>query len=81
MKLTLLSGSFSAKEMEKIITDMIKVKIKYHEDKIQATDDMETIKMRENRIIKLQNDLKSAREYLQNAPTMIQAAAEITIAK
>ncbi len=79
MKLSLLKGSFSPKEIEKIITELIQVKIKFHEEKIQNSDEEETIKMRENRIIKLQNDLKEVRSFLSNSNALIHADAEIEI--
>ncbi len=81
MKLSLLKGSFSPKEIEKIITELIQVKIKFHEEKIQNSDEEETIKMRENRIIKLQNDLKEVRSFLSNSNALIHADAEIEISK
>ncbi|TGM23595.1 hypothetical protein EHQ82_05345 [Leptospira selangorensis] len=82
MKITLLKGSFAAKDLENIITEMIRIKIKYHEEKIKNCDEEETIKMRENRIIKLQNELKDLRSFLSSASTdIINADAEIEISK
>jgi hypothetical protein len=81
MKIQLLKGSFSPKEIEKLITELILVKIKFHEDKIQNSDEEETIKMRENRIIKLQNDLKEVRSLLNNSDSLINVDAEIEISK
>lgn len=81
MKITLLKGSFAPKEMEKLITELIQVKIKFHEEKIQSSDEEETIKMRENRIIKLQNDLKELRAFLNNTDSLINADAEIMLSK
>ena len=81
MKITLLKGSFSPKDMEKLITDLIQVKIKFHEEKIQSSDEEETMKMRENRIIKLQNDLKELRNFLNNADSSINVDAEIVLSK
>ena len=81
MKISLLKGSFSPKEIEKIITELIQVKIKFHEEKIQSSDGEETMKMRENRIIKLQNDLKEVRAFLNNTDFLIDVDAEIMLAK
>lgn len=81
MKISLLKGSFAPKEMEKIITEFIQVKIKFHEEKIQSSDEEETMKMRENRIIKLQNDLKDLRTFLNNTDSLINVDAEILLSK
>jgi hypothetical protein len=82
MTINLLKGSFLAKDLENIITEMVQVKIKYHEEKIKTTDEEETIKMRENRIIKLQNSLNDLRAFIKiNPDAMINADSEITITK
>ena len=79
MKVQLLKGSFKPKELEKILTDLINVKIKYHESKIKSEDEEETIKMRENRIIKLQKELSELRKYIQNANKDILVESEISL--
>jgi hypothetical protein len=79
MKIQLLKGSFDSKDVEKIITDLLQVKIKYHEGKI-GIDEEETIKMRENRIIKLQNELTELRKYISGkANTSLILESEISI--
>lgn len=80
MKIQLLKGSFDSKDVEKIITDLLQVKIKYHEEKIGIDDEEETIKMRENRIIKLQNELAELRKFLSNkVNTSLSIESEISI--
>ncbi len=80
MKIQLLKGSFDSKDVEKIITDLLQVKIKYHEEKIGIEDEEETIKMRENRIIKLQNELTELRKHLSGKlNSSITLESEITI--
>ena len=79
MKIQLLKGSFDAKEIEKIITDLIQVKIKFHEEKINNDDEEETIKMRENRIIKLQNELMEVRQFIAKTKSTIKVDAEIVL--
>ena len=81
MKISLLKGSFSPKEIGKIVTELIQVKIKFHEEKIQSSDEEETMKMRENRIIKLQNALKEVRDFLSNSDSLINVDAEIVLEK
>jgi hypothetical protein len=80
MTINLLKGSFSPLELENVITELIQVKIKYHEEKIKNTDDEETMKMRENRIIKLQNDLKEVRHFLRTtSKSIINVESEIKL--
>ena len=79
MKIQLLKGSFAPKELEKILNELIQVKIKYHEEKIKGDDEEETIKMRENRIIKLQNELSEIRKYIQHSVKDITVESEITL--
>ena len=79
MKITLLKGSFTPKELEEVITGLIMVKIKFHEDKIQNSDDAETMKMRENRIIRLQNDFNKVRSFLNSTDALINVDAEIVM--
>jgi hypothetical protein len=79
MKITLLKGSFSAKDLQDIITQMIHAKIKYHEKKIADDDNEETVKMREKRIITLQKDLYELREALSETKKLVNAEAEINI--
>lgn len=63
MKIQLIDGSFSAKDSVEIVTKMIEVKINYHGNKIQSSSNEEDIKMRENKIKELQNELVKLREY------------------
>lgn len=79
MKISLLKGSFSPKEIENLITELIQVKIKFHEEKINKLEEEETMKMRENRIIKLQNDLKELRSFLNNSDKLVNVDAEIVL--
>ena len=79
MKIQLLKGSFTPKEIEKILTELIHVKIRFHEEKIKNDDDEETIKMREHRIIKLQKELFEVRKYITNSSTNIMVDSEINL--
>lgn len=64
MNIQLIQGHFSAEEVIEIVTKMMNIKIKFHEKKISNSSNEEDIKMRENKIKKLQNDLKAFREAL-----------------
>lgn len=71
MELTLINGQFNSAETIDIISKMVNVKIKFHEDKIQLSSNQEDIKMREKRIKNLQHEFhelkKSIIEHGNNA--------------
>ncbi len=71
MNLQLLQGQFSPQEAIDIITKMVQVKIKFHEDKIHSLSDEEDIKMREKRIKQLQKDLHEVRNFIIDKKTKI----------
>lgn len=73
----LLKGSFTKEDAIDILTKMVDVKIKYHEDKIQHLANEEDIKMRENRIKQLQKDLYEARIFVENQNGRIVINSEI----
>lgn len=64
MNIQLIQGQFSAQDAVDIITQLINVKIKFHENKIETNDGEEATKMREKRIKDLQQDLQTVREYV-----------------
>lgn len=64
MNIQLIQGQFNAQDAVDIITQLINVKIKFHEKKIEANDGEEATKMREKRIKDLQQDLQTVREYV-----------------
>ncbi len=61
MNLQLIKGRFSREEALEMLTQLIHVKIKYHENKIDKSQNEEDIKMRERRIKQLQNDFYEAK--------------------
>jgi hypothetical protein len=71
MNIKLLNGSFDPADAIRIITSMIEVKIKFHEDKIQNSSLEEDIKMRENRIRLLQKDQQHERFQLNGRKKVI----------
>lgn len=64
MNIQLLQGQFSAKDAIDIITQMIHIKVKYHENKISNTSNEEDIKFRESKIKLLQKDLFEFRNII-----------------
>jgi len=81
MKLPLIDGNFSQRDAEAIISNMIQLKIKFHERKIEEDNlQEEDIKMREKRIIELQNNLKQFNELIKkNSTTRLHIFAEAVI--
>lgn len=65
MKLQLIDGAFSPAETLELLTQLYKVKIKFHEEKVKKSANEEDIKMRENKIRLLQKDLDKARAYVK----------------
>ncbi len=64
MNLQIIKGSFETSDAIELLSQLTSVKIKYHEDKIDATKNEEDIKQRENRIKQLQNELAYIKNYL-----------------
>lgn len=79
MQIKILEGSFSAKEALDILAQMVHVKIRYHENKIQHLDSEEDIKMREKRIQQLQKDLYELRTYLESGKKKVNLLGSIEI--
>ncbi|MDR6562182.1 MULTISPECIES: hypothetical protein [unclassified Arcicella] len=79
MEIQLILGRFSAKEALELITQMIHVKIKYHEGKISSESNEEDIKRRESRIKELQHDLAEIRKYVQTQGETVNIDARILI--
>ena len=79
MKIQLLKGHFEAADALQIIGSLIDCKIKYHEGKIDKLTQEEDIKMRENRIIQLQNDFEKIRNYVASVKNGLDLEAEIEI--
>lgn len=78
-KFQILRGTFSKEEALGLLTKMVDVKIKHHENKIQHSDNEEDIKMRESRIKQLQKDLYEARKAIDHRRDNIELNAEISL--
>ena len=77
MNIQLIKGQFDPDDAIGIITQMIHVKIKYHENKINRDSSEEDIKFRENKIKRLQKDLFDIKRAIDSNGT--QVAIESTI--
>ncbi|MGQ3015027.1 MAG: hypothetical protein ACT6QS_15055 [Flavobacteriales bacterium] len=73
----LLQGSFEKEDAITILTKMVDVKIRYHEDKIRQSDNEEDITMRETRIRQLQDQLQEARNHIKNIPGQVTLKSEV----
>lgn len=79
MDIQLIEGEFEAKDALEIIAQMIQVKIKYHEKKIDNMHHEEDIKLREKKIKNLQNVLHNCRNEIGNAASKLKMNAIISI--
>ena len=79
MKIQLINGNFSGQEALEILTKMIQVKIQFHEQKINEISGEEEIKMRENRIKKLQKELFDTRFLVEKKKENVNLNCEINI--
>lgn len=77
MNIQLIQGNFNAKDAVAIITQMIHVKIKYHESKISNNINEEDIKFRETKIKQLQKDLHEIRNFIDTCGGKINIQSEI----
>lgn len=78
-KTELINGSFSKEDALELVTGIITLKINHHEKMIHRTANEEDIKMRENRIRKLQADLAAFREELSQKEEPVSLAASLLI--
>jgi hypothetical protein len=79
MNITLIDGHFTAKEALELLTQIIHVKIKFHESKIAHLDNEEDIKMREKRVKQLQKDLYEVRKMVDEGKKNYSLYAELQI--
>jgi len=78
-QIPLLQGSFEKEDAVRILTQMVDVKIRYHEDKIRETDNEEDIKMRETRIRQLQKDLHDIRSHILSTAGRVELKSHIQL--
>lgn len=78
MNIQLIQGQFSAQDAIDIITQMINVKIKFHESKINNAHNEEDIKMRERRIKQLQQQLHESRSDIEKHGKTITITSELS---
>jgi hypothetical protein len=81
MKKQLISGHFSSQDALQLLTEMIHVKIRFHEGKINHQLNEEDIKMREKRIQALQKDLFDIRKEIEKSNGKVELQAELNIVR
>lgn len=64
MKFQLINGQFSANETNDLISQLVQVKIKFLENKINSLQFEEDIKSKETKIVALQNTLSNLRNHI-----------------
>lgn len=79
MELKLISGSFDKNDAIELISQLINVKMRFHENKINMTQSMDDIKAREKRIIQLQNEMRGCIEALKNIDGKVSMMSQIKI--
>ncbi|NDC31379.1 MAG: hypothetical protein EBZ58_10675 [Bacteroidetes bacterium] len=79
ISIQLIQGTFNSKEVVEIITEMIHVKIKYHENKISKSSNEEDMKYRETKIKNLQKELYKLRNDLDSKNGNVTMNASIKI--
>ncbi|GAA4396727.1 hypothetical protein GCM10023187_05200 [Nibrella viscosa] len=80
MQIQLINGHFGPQEALDILTQMVYVKIQFHENKITLSDNEEDIKTRERRIKDLQRELYEARQYIEkHKPDGIGLHADVSL--
>jgi Spy/CpxP family protein refolding chaperone len=79
MNIQLMHGEFNSNEAIELITQMVHIKIKYHEDKINSQSNEEDIKTREDKIKRLQKELFELRKVVNSKTTSVKLEAIIKI--
>lgn len=79
MNIQLLHGEFSSHDALELITKMIHIKIKYHENKIANNSNEEDIKYRESKIKLLQKELFDLRNNIDKQKGNLKLEAVIKI--
>ena len=79
MNISLIKGHFPQADALDLLTQLVQVKIKYHEDKIGLSQNEEDMKMRERRIKELQHNLHSVRQQILMKDSLCELNADINI--
>ncbi len=79
MNLQLIQGEFSSNDALELIAQMVHIKIKYHESKIDRHSNEEDIKTREIKIKRLQKELFELRKTMNSKTNNVKVDAIIRV--
>lgn len=79
MNVQLIKGEFNTNDALELITQMVQIKIKYHENKINSQSSEEDIKTRETKIKRLQKELYELKESINSKNKRVKVEAQIHI--
>ncbi|NHM08020.1 hypothetical protein G4D82_12370 [Flavobacterium sp. CYK-4] len=79
MNLALIHGEFSATDTLALLSQMIQIKIKYHESKITTDSGEEDIKARESKIKKLQHEFALLKAQIQSGQNSFKIGGNIAV--
>ncbi|WP_337045298.1 hypothetical protein [Emticicia sp. 17c] len=78
MNIQLIQGEFSSGDAVELVTQLIHIKIKYHENKIAKDVNEEDIKYRESKIKRLQQELYEFRKSISQNGQKLKLEAVIS---
>lgn len=79
MKIQLINGQFTATETNDLISQLVQVKIKFLENKINSLLHEEDIKSKETKIVALQNALSAIRQHINVEKTNVIISSNIEL--
>jgi len=79
MQIQLIEGDFNKADTLELVSQMIQVKIRYHEKSIQKNSSEEDIKYRESKIKFLQDELLHLKEEISRSGNHVHMYATITM--
>jgi Spy/CpxP family protein refolding chaperone len=79
MNFKIIDGVFSRQEAIDILTDMVRLKIRFHERRIETSSHIEDISHREARIRELQSELQEARERILAGDMNVSMGGSVSI--
>jgi len=79
MHFKIIDGVFSRQEAIDILTDMVRLKIRFHERRIETSSHIEDISHREARIRELQSELQEARERILAGDKNVSMGGSVSI--
>ena len=79
MYIQLIKGEFNSQDAVELIAQMIHIKIKYHERKINSHSNEEDIKTRETKIKELQKELIELRKIINSKTQSVKVEVIIKV--